>query len=347
LFFAPKHGRYQDYIEYAKSLPAFPAPEVFGFHDNAAITKNLNETADTLTAILLTQQQASGGGDGDADAAFNNLADSILKQIAEEFNVRAASKDYPVLYEQSMNSVVTQELTRYNGLIKQIRSSLSDLKKAIKGEVLLSADLELALKQIRMGIVPELWLSKSYPSLKSLGSYVKDLADRLNFFQTWIDSKGQFPEFYWINKFYFTQGFMTGALQNYARSKKLAIDTLDLDFEVVYDEQHATAPSEGIHVKGMYMEGFKWDHDKKMLGESDPKVLFAECPMIWFKPVAKTDLVTKGVYRAPLYRTMERKGVLATTGHSTNFVLKVSLPTDIAPSHWTKRGAAMICSLTD
>lgn len=246
-----------------------------------------------------------------------------------------------------MNSVVTQELGRFNILIKTIRSSLNDLKRAIKGEVLLSAELETALKEIKVNIVPQLWLARSYPSLKSLGSYVKDLADRLNFFQNWIDTHGKFPEFFWINKFYFTQGFMTGALQNYARAKKLAIDTLELDFEVVLDEEHAVAPAEGIHVKGMYMEGFKWDAEKKMLGESDPKVLFADCPMIWFKPCRKVDFVTHGVYRAPLYRTMERKGVLATTGHSTNFVLKVSLPTNLSPSHWTKRGAAMICSLTD
>jgi dynein heavy chain len=54
------------------------------------------------------------------------------------FNVRAAEKKYPVRYEQSMNTVLTQELTRFNGLINMIRSSLSDIKKAIKGEVLLS-----------------------------------------------------------------------------------------------------------------------------------------------------------------------------------------------------------------
>jgi len=44
-----------------------------------------------------------------------------------------------------MNTVLTQELTRFNGLIKIIISSLNDLKKAIKGEVLLSAELETAL----------------------------------------------------------------------------------------------------------------------------------------------------------------------------------------------------------
>jgi hypothetical protein len=48
-------------------LPPFPQPEVFGLHENAAITKNLNETADVLAAIMTTQQQASAGDEGDAD----------------------------------------------------------------------------------------------------------------------------------------------------------------------------------------------------------------------------------------------------------------------------------------
>jgi dynein heavy chain len=55
IYFAPKFGEYESYIEYCKSLPQFPEPEIFGFHSNAAITKNLNETTDTLNSVLLTQ----------------------------------------------------------------------------------------------------------------------------------------------------------------------------------------------------------------------------------------------------------------------------------------------------
>ena len=80
---------------------------MFGLHENAAITKNLNETADVLAAIMTTQQQASGGDEGDADASFNQLADQILNQIPKPFDVKAAEKKYPVDYDQSMNSVVT------------------------------------------------------------------------------------------------------------------------------------------------------------------------------------------------------------------------------------------------
>ena len=140
---------------------------------------------------------------------------------------------------------------------------------------------------------------------------------------------------------------MTGALQNYARAKQLPIDKLGLDFEVIIDEENAVPPNEGINVKGMYMEGFKWEPQAKVVAESDAKILFTECPMIWFKPCLKVDIGEEGIYKCPLYRTMERRGTLATTGHSTNFVLKVSLPSDRPPSHWIKRGAAMICALTD
>jgi dynein heavy chain len=121
IYYAPKHGEYESYIEYARSLPQFPEPEIFGFHSNAAITKNLNETNATLTAVLMTQAQAGGGSDNDQDAIVNAIADNILKEVPNPYNVREAEKKYPVMYEQSMNTVLTQELTRFNGLIITIR----------------------------------------------------------------------------------------------------------------------------------------------------------------------------------------------------------------------------------
>lgn len=95
------------------------------------------------------------------------------------------------------------------------------------------------------------------------------------------------------------------------------------------------------------MEGFKWDPNAFCLAESDPKVLFTMCPMVHFIPLKAVDKNNKGVYETPLYLTMDRRGILATTGHSTNFVGYINLPTDKNPSHWTKRGAALICALND
>lgn len=125
---------------------------------------------------------------------------------------------------------------------------------------------------------------------------------------------------------------------------------MDLDFAVVHDVidvETLPQPEEGIHVYGMWIEGCKWDEQTRALGESDDKVLYTRCPMMWFKPVLKVDKGHDGIYKCPLYKTSERKGVLATTGHSSNFCLLVHLPSKEPQSHWIRRGTAMICSLND
>jgi len=51
---APPHGEYESYIEAIKKLPLISNPEAFGFHENAAITKDQGETNATFEAILST-----------------------------------------------------------------------------------------------------------------------------------------------------------------------------------------------------------------------------------------------------------------------------------------------------
>ncbi len=41
---------------------------------------------------------------------------------------------------------------------------------------------------------------------------------------------------FWLSGFFFTQSFLTGTLQNYARKHKKAIDTLVWSFKVISED---------------------------------------------------------------------------------------------------------------
>lgn len=80
-------------------------------------------------------------------------------------------------------------------------------------------------------MLPGIWKSVSYSSLKPLSSWFKDMIARVNFIREWLNNKA--PLSYWMSGFYFPQGFLTGVLQTHARLYKIPIDTLNFKFKVL------------------------------------------------------------------------------------------------------------------
>ncbi len=171
---SPPLGDYDSYLEYIKSLPLTQSPEVFGMHENADIAREMQDSNQMIVSITNTQALAgsSGGGKSSEDMCYD-IASNILQILPPDFDIPAIQEKYPVSYEESMNTVLIQELVRYNRLLKVIRESLKNLLKALKGLSLMSRELEEVSKTILLGRIPDLWMSKSYPSLKSVVSIYK------------------------------------------------------------------------------------------------------------------------------------------------------------------------------
>jgi len=92
------------------------------------------------------------------------------------------------------------------------------------------------------------------------------------------------------------------------------------------------------------MEGCRFDYKHGRLEESKPGEMFVGAPIIQFSP-EEDNTPDQSNYIMPVYKTTTRAGVLSTTGHSTNFVIAIEVPTKQKPEYWILNGAAFICQL--
>jgi dynein heavy chain len=346
-YLTPPDGTRQEFIQFIDGMALSAPPEVFGLHDNATLTKDGNDTNNLLNSVLDTESGGGSGGGGgvNKEEAMTSIAADIAAKTPENFDLEFAQLKYPVVWNESMNTVLCQELIRFNNLLSLMRSTLASVGKAIKGLVVMSQELEVLGNSLFVNRIPILWKSRSYPSLKPLSGYIADQQARLHFFGDWLKNKP--PPIFWISGFFFTQAFLTGAAQNFARRYTIPIDAIVFDFKMMKLDSYKKGPEDGVYTTGLFLEGARWDKETVELGECFPKVLFSPAPVMHWMPYKKEELPVYSHYKCPLYKTSDRRGVLATTGHSSNFVYNINMPTRLPEDHWVQRGVAMLTQLDD
>jgi len=362
-YYAPEPGSLYDAIEYIKSLPISTTPEVFWLHSNASLTAAINEglyLTTSATSMMSSFGAAGTAADDDDDIGkvktpeeiYSGLAADIVHKMPDFFDLGVILRSYPVQYDQCLNTVLLMELGKFNRLLHVVKDTCASLIKAVKGLVVFSPQLEQVADGCLTNKIPTPWMGVSYPSLKPFVSYIEDFLLRIKFMSDWV--KEGIPKSFWFSAYFFQQAFLTGVLQNFARGQKIAIDRCIWNYHAMKASfVPEDNPEIGAYIHGLYMNGARWDDDKMYIEDSFPKVLWQEMSRVWLKPcdVANDATDDEKQYQCPVYKTSERKGVLSTSGHSSNYIMDISLDHSCQGMHnarfWTKRGLALITQTDD
>uniref|UniRef100_A0A8C9TK44 Dynein axonemal heavy chain 8 n=1 Tax=Scleropages formosus TaxID=113540 RepID=A0A8C9TK44_SCLFO len=329
----------EEYLEYIETLPAVDTPQVFGLHPNADIMYQTNTSAEVLDIITNIQPKESVGGSGETrESVVYKLAQDMLDKLPADYiphEVRARLVKMGAL--NSMNIFLRQEIDRMQRIIGVVRKSLSDLKLAIEGTIIMSENLRDALDNMYDARVPNLWKKISWESA-TLGFWFTELLERNTQFHSWI-FEGR-PKTFWMTGFFNPQGFLTAMRQEVTRAHKgWALDTVTLHNEVLKQikEEITTPPTEGVYVYGLFLDGAGWDRKNCRLMESTPKVLFTPLPVVHMFAINSTAPKDPSLYICPIYKKPRRTDLTFITG--------VCLRTVQSPDHWILRGVALLCDI--
>uniref|UniRef100_A0A8D0P0E0 Dynein axonemal heavy chain 14 n=1 Tax=Sus scrofa TaxID=9823 RepID=A0A8D0P0E0_PIG len=218
--------------------------------------------ADMLTRLPLSvEKEESAGTPGTLKCVmFSPIWESVCKNL----------KGYDPFIHCVLLTFLIQEIERFDKLLCVVHKSLKDLQLAVKGEIILNQELEEIYHSFLSARVPALWQKYAYKSSKPLGSWVNDLIQRLNFFNTWAkmahtaihhrymrlittwkhpapspshhprhptEQKNEFfegfPARYWLPAFFFPQAFLISVLQDYGRAQGISTDALTFTHHVI------------------------------------------------------------------------------------------------------------------
>jgi dynein heavy chain len=350
------------YRSFTAGLPDVDSPELFGLHPNADLTFRAKEAFELLTTLSETQPRGGGGGGGGKGKSLDEqvmelaleLVDQVPSDYVEDVYMEQIRKRLGGM-RKPMNIFLYQEVQRFQAVIRRVRSMLDQMVLAIKGDVVMTKELQDAMVDLNEAKVPKPWLftptgdefSWLFPGL---GQWFNSFAVRDDQFRVWLD--GSVPNAFWMTGFFNPQGFLTAMKQQTTRDNaksSWALDDVEYQTEVLDSErleQISSPPDTGAYFYGLLLDGARWNKKKGSLAESEPKVLIAELPVMHVMAVRyPKDSEGNSIkpaselakYECPLYRYTAR------TARYIVFSPRIETK-DHHADHWVLRGVACLCT---
>lgn len=226
--------------------------------------------------------------------------------------------------------MLLQELERFNILINMMSRSISDLKRAMNGEIGMSAELDVLGSSFFNGFLPPMWSKLAPQTEKNLVNWIAHFERRYRQYKEWIEVEE--PRVIWLSGLHIPESYLTALIQTTCRSKGWALDKSIMYTKVT---QHKDAKEitkrldQGTYVQGLYIEGARWNADEDCLDAQTPKVLVSEMPLVQIIPVEANKLKLRGTIKTPVYITQARRNAMG-----VGLVCEADLKTKQHVSHW-------------
>lgn len=166
-----------------------------------------------------------------------------------------------------------------NGLISEIKRSLIELDKGMKGQLNMSTPMEDLITALSINQWPGRnpfsacrWEAKAWPSMKNLMAEFQDMLNRITQLQEW-SAEMITPFAVWLPGLFNPTSYLTAVMQVTARATGMPLDTMTTETycsTFTKPEQIDYFPEDGAFIHGLFMEGARWP-----VGEEagDPEML--------------------------------------------------------------------------
>jgi len=157
--------------------------------------------------------------------------------------------------------VAIQECEKMNGLLNEIRFSLTELEQGLDGALNVTDAMEVLGKSLEINILPPKWIGVTNPTKKTLQEWFIELLQRITQLQEWTDNI-ETPAVLWISALFNPMSYLTAIMQVTARAENLPLDGVCLRTDVKNTfvvEDYPTFATTGAYVTGFFLEGAGWE----------------------------------------------------------------------------------------
>jgi dynein heavy chain len=228
-------------------------------------------------------------------------------------------------------NVVLQECERMNNLIIEMVRSLHELDLGFRGDLTMTEKMEALANSLFLDRVPAGWSLLAFPSLRPLGSWLGDLANRVSQLTDWMNVPSETPVCTWISGLFNAQSFLTAIMQITAQAGQLELDKLTLLTDVLkkMNAEEMTQPArDGTYITGISLEGGSWNVASGQLESARPREMFSQLPIIHVKPTI-IDKMDPALFICPVYTTQNR---------GPTYVFSIQLRTKAEHGKWVLAG---------